>query len=84
MSLEATQQAGAQPRLRRVLEVLRANVPGTGRAAPDAFSPGVRALRILETALSVPLLLLIVGIYLALGALVTLVLGGFLSALLAG
>jgi hypothetical protein len=84
-----TAQGSGQPGLlRRGLDYLRElkdQVTDTGHAAPQmAQSPGLKALRRMEKALSVPLLGLIVGVYTVLGGLVMLVFGGFLYALVAG
>ncbi|MBK1669393.1 hypothetical protein CKO28_15245 [Rhodovibrio sodomensis] len=79
------QDTGPPGPLRRGLKYLgdlKASVVDTGHTAPDiAQSPGLRALRRTEKALSVPLLGLIVGVYAVLGGLVVLVFGGFLYAL---
>jgi hypothetical protein len=65
------------------LRELRDQVVDTGHAAPDiAQSPGLAALRRTEKALSLPMLVLIVGVYTVLGGLVVLVFGGFLFALI--
>ena len=77
--------AGRPGALRRGLGCLRDlkdQVVDTGHAAPEiAQSPGLKALRRTEKALSLPLLGLIVGVYTVLGGLIMLVFGGFLYAL---
>jgi hypothetical protein len=65
------------------LRELKDQLLDTGHAAPDiAQSPGLKALRRTEKALSVPMLVLIVGVYTVLGGLIVLVFGGFLFALI--
>jgi hypothetical protein len=74
----------AWTRARTYLRELKDSVLDTGHRAPTvAQSPSLRALRMAEKAVSVPMLGLIVVIYVALGGLVLLVAFGFLTALLA-
>jgi hypothetical protein len=90
MTVQTADAAHADARpgpLKRGLDYLRDlkdQLLDTGHAAPDmAQSPGLKALRLTEKALSVPLLGLIVGLYTVLGGLIVLVFGGFLFALIA-
>lgn len=74
---------GPAGRVLAYLRELKDQSVDTGQGAPDvAQSPGLKALRRAEKALSVPMLGLIVGVYIVLGGLVVLVFGGFLYALI--
>jgi hypothetical protein len=91
MTVQTADTAHSEARpgpLKRGLDYLRElkdQVTDTGHAAPEmAQSPGLKALRLTEKTLSVPLLGLIIGIYTVLGGLIVLVFGGFLFALIAG